>query len=105
MDTNNKDSVEVIKLRHPVQLNGTTHNELRLDYEELSSDEQFAIERAYRVIYKDQQPEPVAMTDPRFLVMLAAAAAKLNPEELKLKGSDVRKVVNSALVFCGGRAE
>lgn len=110
MDTNDKKKAEpkpsdtIVKLKHPMALNGSTVGELDLDFDKLSSRQQIEAERTYRLVYKDEQPEPIAMTDSRYLLILAGIAAGVNHEDLllHLKGRDYRSVINRALVFCGG---
>lgn len=102
MDKNNKNP-KLYKLKNPFQLNGGEIVELNLDFDSLSASQQFEAERTYRVVYKDDSPEPVPAADSRFLLILAGTAAKINHEDLlqHLKGKDYRAVLNRALVFCG----
>lgn len=100
---NKNDSKAIIKLKTPFQLNGTNYTELELDFDSLSAQQQIEADRMYRTIYKDQDPMPVSAADPRFQLILAGMAAKVNHEDLlvHLKGKDYRTVVNRALNFCG----
>ena len=100
----NKVSGDVLKLKHPFQVNGTEYKELTLDFDSLTAQDQMQAERTYRIIYGNDSPEPVPAADSRFLLILAGMAAKVNHEDLliHLKGRDYRRMVNRALVFCGG---
>lgn len=105
MDKNKKEDSKssVLRLKHPFALNGSTLDELTLDFDKLTSQQQIEAERTYRLVYKDEQPEAIAMTDSRYLLILASIAAGVNHEDLllHLKGKDYRSVVNRALLFCG----
>lgn len=106
MDKSAKDSnhtKDVVKLKHPFQLNGQMISELALDFEALSAEQQFEAERLYKVIYADRQPEAIPRADTRFHLILAATAAGINPEEAltHVRGKDVQRLVNKALGFCG----
>lgn len=88
----------LVKFKKPQKLNGSTIEELELDFTPIKGKDIKEIARSFGQLYKDYVP--ILTVDLRFQELVAARAAKLNPADLdQLDGDEYMEVLDAARNF------
>ena len=88
----------LVKFKTPQPINGSTVDELELDFTGIKGKDLKELARTFNQLYKDYVP--IVTVDLRFQELVAARAAKLNPADLgEMDGDAYLEVLDKARSF------
>lgn len=89
---------KTVTFKTPQKINGSTVDELELDFTPIKGKDIKELARAFNQLYKDYAP--ILTVDLRFQELVAARAAKLNPADMdQLDGNEYMEVLDAARNF------